>query len=63
MEHRQCRGFLQRYERRTEEFFAGSIVLNNQRLSNDNVIEIIDGQQRMITSTILLAAIRTHSIQ
>ena len=41
-----------------EEFFAGSIVLNNQRLSNDNVIEIIDGQQRMITSTILLAAIR-----
>ncbi len=38
------------------EFFVGSIVLNTQR--GDGVIEIIDGQQRMITSTILFAAIR-----
>ncbi|MAV57497.1 MAG: hypothetical protein CMA14_01365 [Euryarchaeota archaeon] len=41
-----------------DEFFAGSIVLNNQKLSSEDKIEIIDGQQRMITSTILLAAIR-----
>jgi len=41
-----------------EDFFAGSIVLNNQRMSKEELIEIIDGQQRMITSTILLAAIR-----
>ena len=46
-----------------EEFFAGSIVLNNQRLSNDNIVEIIDGQQRMITSTILLAAIRDAFVE
>ncbi|MDC1420247.1 DUF262 domain-containing HNH endonuclease family protein [Euryarchaeota archaeon] len=41
-----------------EDFFVGSLVLNNQRSSIDGVIEIIDGQQRMITSTILMAAIR-----
>lgn len=39
-----------------EEFFLGSIVLNIG--SGTNRTEIIDGQQRMLTMTILYAAIR-----
>jgi len=39
------------------DFFIGSLVLNYNRES-EGIIEIIDGQQRMITSTLLLAALR-----
>ena len=40
-----------------QTFFAGSVVLNVNEESRGNV-GIIDGQQRMITSTLLLTAIR-----
>jgi len=47
----------------SEDFFVGSLVLNNQRSTIDNIVEIIDGQQRMITSTILLTAIRDSFLE
>ena len=40
-----------------EDFFFGSVVLKNPENRGDR-IEIIDGQQRMLTMTILYAAIR-----
>ena len=40
-----------------DSFFVGSIVLNVDGEST-GYVEIVDGQQRMITSTLLLAAIR-----
>ena len=40
-----------------EEFFFGSIVLKKPESRNERV-EVIDGQQRMLTITILYAAIR-----
>ena len=44
-----------------ETFFAGSIVVNTEtKAATDGYAEVIDGQQRLTTSTILAAAIRDH---
>lgn len=38
--------------------FIGSFVFNLENLKKENLIEIIDGQQRILTITIFMAAIR-----
>ena len=38
-------------------YFVGNIICNTSRLSEDNVIEIIDGQQRILTVTIFCKVI------
>lgn len=43
-------------EDKNEEYFLGSIVLVKD--SNSNQVDVVDGQQRLTTLTILLAAIR-----
>ena len=43
------------------EHFFGQIVIHNS--SEDNKLYIIDGQQRTITSTIFLAALRKHFME
>jgi uncharacterized protein with ParB-like and HNH nuclease domain len=42
----------------SSSYFIGSIVLNYAFQSRDNIIEIIDGQQRFLTATIFMAVIR-----
>ncbi len=43
--------------RRNKEYFLGSVVISDQ---NDGRPEIVDGQQRMATTSILLSAIRDY---
>lgn len=43
-----------------KEYFLGSIVITN---TGGTVPEIVDGQQRLATTTVLLAAIRDHFIE
>lgn len=43
-----------------KEYFLGSIVITN---TGSSAPEIVDGQQRLATTTILLAAIRDHFIE
>ncbi len=40
-----------------KSYFLGTIVLTT---TNDDALEVIDGQQRLATTTILIAAIRDH---
>lgn len=42
----------------TSIYFLGSLIFNNESLKKENVIEIIDGQQRLLTITLFMAAIR-----
>lgn len=42
----------------SEPVFLGTIILNNKRLDDDDVVEIIDGQQRYLTIQILGAVMR-----
>lgn len=44
-------------KRKSEEYFLGTIVLAS---ADDGRVSIIDGQQRLVTVSILLAAIRDH---
>lgn len=39
-------------------FFLGSFIFNHEPLDKEKYIEIVDGQQRILTITILIAAIR-----
>ncbi len=41
-----------------EPVFLGTIIFNNRRRDDENVVEIIDGQQRYLTIQILAAVIR-----
>src|SRR5512138_3071120 len=41
----------------SREYFLGSIVINN---SQSPELIVIDGQQRLITTAVLLAALRSH---
>src|SRR5947208_1746276 len=41
------------------EYFLGSIVITN---TGSSAPEIVDGQQRLATATILLAAVRDHFV-
>ncbi|MFA4818644.1 MAG: DUF262 domain-containing protein [Patescibacteria group bacterium] len=41
-----------------ESTFLGSFVFNYERYDEDGFVEVIDGQQRLITLTILMAVIR-----
>ena len=43
------------------EYFLGSIVLNTENLESQGYYEIVDGQQRLTTFTILFAVIRDLS--
>lgn len=43
--------------------FIGSFIFNNEHLESENTIEIIDGQQRLLTITILCAALRNIAKQ
>ncbi len=40
------------------EYFLGSFVLNTENLADEGIYEIVDGQQRLTTFTILFAVIR-----
>lgn len=42
----------------TSIYFLGSLIFNNESLKKEKVIEIIDGQQRLLTITLFMAAIR-----
>jgi hypothetical protein len=42
---------------RTPEYFLGSIVINNAQIPQ---LFVIDGQQRLITTAVLLSALRNH---
>jgi len=41
-----------------ETFFMGSFVFNYENYEKDKFVEVIDGQQRLITITILMAVLR-----
>lgn len=41
-----------------ESYFLGSFVFNYENFNKDKVVEVIDGQQRLITLTLLLAVLR-----
>lgn len=41
-----------------DSFFIGSFILNYENLQSEGFLEIIDGQQRILTLTILLGALR-----
>ena len=41
-----------------KSFFIGSFIFNHETLKDDGFIEVIDGQQRMLTLTILIAVLR-----
>ena len=41
-----------------EPYFIGSLIFNTEKEKDDGVVDIIDGQQRLLTITILMAAIR-----
>ena len=57
--HEQVRDFWTDLKKDSETFFAGSIVVNTESIgSTDGYAEIIDGQQRLTTCTILAAVIR-----
>jgi uncharacterized protein with ParB-like and HNH nuclease domain len=43
------------------EYFLGSFVLNTENLASQGVFEIVDGQQRLTTFTMLFAVIRDLS--
>lgn len=45
----------------SESFFLGSLVFNSEYLAKSKYLEIIDGQQRLLTLTIFLAVIRDIS--
>jgi hypothetical protein len=42
----------------TSIYFLGSLIFNTESLKKENVIEITDGQQRLLTITLFMAAIR-----
>ncbi len=42
----------------TSIYFLGALIFNNESLKKENVIEITDGQQRLLTITLFMAAIR-----
>ncbi len=42
----------------TEEYFLGSIILNYEFKSETSYIDIVDGQQRILTIMLFLAALR-----
>src|SRR5262249_28980690 len=44
-------------DRETDDYFIGSLVLAK---TNDDYLEVVDGQQRLATTTIILAAIRDY---
>lgn len=48
------------FERDTPEYFLGSIVISKER---EPEFIVIDGQQRLITISILLAALRAHLLR
>src|SRR3989339_2210544 len=41
-----------------ESVFLGSFVFNYEKYNEDGFVEVIDGQQRLITLTILMAVLR-----
>ncbi len=41
-----------------EPYFIGSVIINNEEESKTGYADIIDGQQRLLTTTILIAALR-----
>ena len=43
----------------TEEYFLGSVVLDNSTAPN---LTLIDGQQRVTTTTILICALKWHLV-
>jgi len=45
-----------------ENYFLGSVILNYETYNDCKVVDIIDGQQRILTSTILLAVLRDVSL-
>jgi hypothetical protein len=45
-------------EPKAEPYFLGSFIFNNEHEADEGLIDIIDGQQRLLTITILLAVLR-----
>lgn len=54
----QAEDFWEDLESSKESSFIGSFVLNSEFKRNDGYIEIVDGQQRLLTTTIFIAALR-----
>jgi len=46
-----------------EPYFLGTFIFNNESVKEDGYADIIDGQQRLITATILIAVLRDHAKQ
>lgn len=44
-----------------EPYFLGSFIFNTESQNDDGYVDIIDGQQRLLTTTILSAALRDHA--
>jgi len=40
------------------EYFLGSLIFNYETVEKDNIIEIIDGQQRLLTITLFMSVLR-----
>ncbi|MEW6193828.1 MAG: DUF262 domain-containing HNH endonuclease family protein [Bacteroidota bacterium] len=45
-----------------EPYFLGSFVFCTENEEDENYVQIIDGQQRLLTITILMAVLRDHAI-
>lgn len=54
----QAAQFLQDLTHSEEPYFLGTFIFNTESLREEGFVDIIDGQQRLITATILLAVLR-----
>ncbi len=50
--------FMEDIESNDNTCFLGSLIFNTETIENDDALEIIDGQQRLITITLFMASIR-----
>jgi hypothetical protein len=44
-----------------EPYFLGTFIFNTEPLKKEGFVDIIDGQQRLLTATILMAVLRDHA--
>ena len=45
-----------------DDYFIGTLIMNYERYKQDRTVEIIDGQQRLLTLTVLMAILRNGAI-